>query len=91
MGSNNRVVFYRDITWAPIVPSNARNAFASSTNRYMNEGMHSLPVLLSEQNLRFARMVSDRVVIIEGGIKKYVGNFVDHDAQPEIRKAYLSV
>jgi len=53
-----------------------------------NEG---LPVLLSEQNLHFARMVSDRAVIIEGGIKKYDGNFADLDAQPEIREAYLSV
>ena len=32
-----------------------------------------LPVLLSEQNLHFARMVSDRAVIIEGGNIKYDG------------------
>ncbi|MFK7994385.1 MAG: ABC transporter ATP-binding protein [Granulosicoccus sp.] len=50
-----------------------------------------LPVLLSEQNLHFARMVSDRAVIIEGGLKKYDGTFADLDAQPEIREAYLSV
>lgn len=50
-----------------------------------------LPVLLSEQNLHFARIVSDRAVIIEGGLKKYDGTFADLDAQPEIREAYLSV
>ncbi|MFK8080615.1 MAG: ABC transporter ATP-binding protein [Granulosicoccus sp.] len=50
-----------------------------------------LPVLLSEQNLHFARLVSDRAVIIEGGLKKYDGTFSDLDAQPEIREAYLSV
>lgn len=50
-----------------------------------------LPVLLSEQNLHFARLVSDRAVIIEGGIKKYDGTFAELDAQPEIREAYLSV
>lgn len=50
-----------------------------------------LPVLLSEQNLHFARMVSDRAVIIEGGIKKYDGTFADLDASPEIREAFLSV
>ncbi|MDC0435242.1 ABC transporter ATP-binding protein [bacterium] len=50
-----------------------------------------LPVLLSEQNLHFARMVSDRAVIIEGGLKKYDGTFADLEAQPEISEAYLSV
>lgn len=50
-----------------------------------------LPVLLSEQNLHFARLVSDRAVIIEGGQKKYDGTFAHLDAQPEIREAYLSV
>ena len=50
-----------------------------------------LPVLLSEQNLHFARLVADRAVIIEGGEKKYEGSFADLDANPEIRMAYLSV
>ena len=50
-----------------------------------------LPVLLSEQNLHFARMVSDRAVIIEGGNIKYDGTFVELDASPDIRSAYLSV
>ncbi len=50
-----------------------------------------LPVLLSEQNLHFARLVSDRAVIIESGVKKYDGTFEQLDAQPEIREAYLSV
>jgi branched-chain amino acid transport system ATP-binding protein len=53
-----------------------------------NEG---LPVLLSEQNLHFARLVSDRAVIIEGGLKKFDGTFAELEAQPEIRDAYLSV
>ena len=50
-----------------------------------------LPVLLSEQNLHFARMVSDRAVIIEGGNIKYDGTFAELDASPDIRSAYLSV
>lgn len=50
-----------------------------------------LPVLLSEQNLHFARLVSDRAVIIEGGLKKFDGTFAELEAQPEIRDAYLSV
>lgn len=50
-----------------------------------------LPVLLSEQNLHFARLVSDRAVIIEGGSKKYDGSFAQLDSQPEIGEAFLSV
>jgi branched-chain amino acid transport system ATP-binding protein len=50
-----------------------------------------LPVLLSEQNLHFARLVSDRAVIIESGELKYDGTFQDLEANPEIRDAYLSV
>ncbi len=50
-----------------------------------------LPVLLSEQNLHFARMVSDRAVIIEGGLKKYDGTFTELDASPQVREAFLSV
>lgn len=50
-----------------------------------------LPVLLSEQNLHFARLVSDRAVIIEGGLKKFDGTFAELEAQPDIRDAYLSV
>lgn len=50
-----------------------------------------LPVLLSEQNLHFARIVSDRAVIIEGGSKKYDGSFTELEANPDVRDAYLSV
>jgi branched-chain amino acid transport system ATP-binding protein len=50
-----------------------------------------LPILLSEQNLHFARLVSDRAIVLEGGIKKFDGAFSELEAQPEIRDAYLSV
>ena len=50
-----------------------------------------LPVLLSEQNLHFARLVSDRAIIIETGEKKFDGPFSELDARPDIREAYLSV
>lgn len=50
-----------------------------------------LAILLSEQNLQFARLVSDRAIIIESGEKKYEGTFQELDAQPEIRDTYLSV
>lgn len=50
-----------------------------------------LSVLLSEQNLHFARLVSDRAVIIESGEKKYDGTFEELEANPKIRDTYLSV
>lgn len=50
-----------------------------------------LTVLLSEQNLHFARPVADAAVIIEHGTAKFAGSIAQLDAQPDIRDAYLSV
>ena len=50
-----------------------------------------LSVLLSEQNLHFARLVSDRACIIEKGQVRFEGTFADLDAQPEIGLKYLAV
>jgi branched-chain amino acid transport system ATP-binding protein len=50
-----------------------------------------LTVLLSEQNLHFAQIVSDAAVIIESGSVKYFGSFEDLNSHPEIRDAYLTV
>jgi len=50
-----------------------------------------LPVLISEQNLHFARIVADRAIIIESGYGKFDGTFEELESQPEIRDAYLSV
>lgn len=47
--------------------------------------------MISEQNLRFARAVADRAIIIESGVKQFDGTFADLEAQPEIRDANLSV
>ncbi len=50
-----------------------------------------LTVVLSEQNLHFARLVADRAIIIESGQKRFDGTFAELDAQPEIQEQYLSV
>jgi len=50
-----------------------------------------LTVLISEQNLHFARIVADRAVIIESGTNQFDGSFADLDKDPETRDAYLSV
>jgi branched-chain amino acid transport system ATP-binding protein len=48
-------------------------------------------VLLSEQNLHFARLISDRVYIIEGGRICFGGTMAELDARPDIRDAHLSL
>ncbi len=50
-----------------------------------------LPVIISEQNLHFARIVAERAIIVESGTKKFDGTFAELDRQPEVRDAYLSV
>ena len=50
-----------------------------------------LTVILSEQNLHFARLVADRAIIIEGGKKRFDGTFAELDSDPSVQQAYLSV
>jgi branched-chain amino acid transport system ATP-binding protein len=50
-----------------------------------------LSVLLSEQNLRFARMVSDRAYIVEKGRIRWQGTMADLDGDEDARQQYLSV
>jgi branched-chain amino acid transport system ATP-binding protein len=48
-------------------------------------------ILLSEQNLHFAKLVANRAIIVEGGLKRFDGTMEELNADPEIREAYLSV
>ena len=50
-----------------------------------------LTILLSEQNLHFARLVADSATIIEKGEVKFSGTIAELDADPDTRNAYLSV
>jgi len=50
-----------------------------------------LTIVLSEQNVKFARRLADRAYIIEKGQIKFEGTMADLDADPSIRRAYLSV
>jgi branched-chain amino acid transport system ATP-binding protein len=50
-----------------------------------------LAILLSEQNLHFARLVSDRAVIIEKGRIRWSGTLAALMDAPEVREQYLSV
>ena len=50
-----------------------------------------LTVLLSEQNLYFARIVADRAIIIESGSAVFDSTFEDLEKNPDVRDQYLSV
>ena len=50
-----------------------------------------LPILLSEQNLYFASLVSDRVYVIETGRIRFSGAMQELEDNAEIRQQYLAV
>ncbi|HET8543383.1 MAG TPA: ABC transporter ATP-binding protein [Pseudolabrys sp.] len=50
-----------------------------------------LSILLSEQNIHFARLVSDRVYVLEKGQIHWQGSAVELDANPEVQRTYLTV
>ena len=50
-----------------------------------------LTVLLSEQNLHFAKLVSDKAYIIESGEMRYEGTIAELEADADVREKYLAV
>jgi len=50
-----------------------------------------LSIVISEQNLHFAKLICDRAYIIEKGRIRFSGTIDELEAHPEIRDAYLAV
>ena len=50
-----------------------------------------LSILLSEQNMHFAELVSDRAYVLEKGQIRYQATMAELAANDEVRRAYLSV
>ena len=50
-----------------------------------------LTIVMAEQNLKFARRLADRAYIIENGQIRFDGTMAALDADPSLRRAYLSV
>ncbi|CFW38174.1 ABC transporter ATP-binding protein [Bordetella pertussis] len=48
-------------------------------------------ILLSEQNVHFAELVSDRVYVLEKGQIRYSGSMAELADNEEVRRAYLTV
>jgi len=50
-----------------------------------------LSLLLSEQNLRFAQLIADRICVIEKGRIRFFGSSAEFNSRPDIRDACLAV
>ena len=50
-----------------------------------------LSILLSEQNVHFARLVSDRVYVLEKGQIRWSGSMPELEDNVEVQRAYLTV
>jgi branched-chain amino acid transport system ATP-binding protein len=50
-----------------------------------------LSILLSEQNIFFARLVADRVYVLEKGQIHWQGSVSELDTNPEVQRTYLTV
>ena len=50
-----------------------------------------LSILLSEQNIHFARLVSDRIYVLEKGQIRWQGSMVQLDTNQDVQRAYLTV
>jgi branched-chain amino acid transport system ATP-binding protein len=50
-----------------------------------------LSILLSEQNVHFARLVSDRVYVLEKGQIHWHGSVAELDANVDVQRTYLTV
>jgi branched-chain amino acid transport system ATP-binding protein len=49
-----------------------------------------LSLFVNEQNLAFARLVAERVYVIEKGAIRFAGTMAEFDARPDVRDAYLA-
>ncbi len=50
-----------------------------------------LSILLSEQNIHFARLVSDRVYVLEKGQIHWQGSVAQLEANLDVQRTYLTV
>jgi branched-chain amino acid transport system ATP-binding protein len=50
-----------------------------------------LSMLLSEQNVHFARLVSDRALVLEKGQLRWQGSMAELDGNEEVQRSYLTV
>jgi len=52
---------------------------------------HGVSILLSEQNMHFAELVSDRAYVLEKGQLRFQGSMTQLSENEDVRRAYLSM
>jgi len=60
-------------------------------NAILTMKKEGVSILLSEQNLHFARLISDRAYIMERGRIRFSGTMAELEARPDVRDQYLAV
>jgi branched-chain amino acid transport system ATP-binding protein len=60
-------------------------------NMILELKQEGLAVVLSEQNLHFARLVSDRAYVIEKGQIRFQGGLAELEGNEEVKREYLSL
>ena len=60
-------------------------------NAILTMKKEGVSILLSEQNLHFARLISDRSYIMERGRIRFSGTMAELEARPDVRDQYLAV
>jgi branched-chain amino acid transport system ATP-binding protein len=50
-----------------------------------------LSILLSEQNVHFARLVSDRAYVLEKGQLRWQGSMAELEGNEDIQRAFITV
>ena len=60
-------------------------------NMILELKQQGVSILLSEQNMHFAELVSDRAYVLEKGQIRFSGSMEELAANEEVRRAYLSV
>ena len=69
---------------APLIVEQVANTIAELKK-------HGLSILLSEQNVQFAQLVSDRAYMLEKGQIRWQGTMAELTANDEIQRAYLTM
>jgi branched-chain amino acid transport system ATP-binding protein len=69
---------------APVIVEGIARAMVALKER-------GVAMLLSEQNLHFARSVADRAYVMERGQIRFAGTIAALDASPDVREQYLAV
>jgi branched-chain amino acid transport system ATP-binding protein len=65
--------------------------FEQMANTIVELKHDGLSILLSEQNLHFARLVCDRAYVLEKGQLQWHGTMAALDDNLEVQRAYLTV